>query len=92
MENPDQKFLSRSNRCYRVVYLTDQGTAGMADYYVPNIVELLKHLGEIDLQAVIIKGVDCGEETTEEDYKLVAEVQRIHKESAQDKANQKAQH
>jgi len=64
----------------------------MADYYVPNIVELLKHLGEIDLQAVIIKGVDCGEETNEEDYKLIAEVQRIHKESAQDKANQKAQH
>lgn len=87
MENPDQRFLNRSKHCYRVVYLTDQGTAGMADYYFPNIVELLKHLGEIDLQAVIIKGVDCGEETSKEDYDLVAEVQRIHKESTQNKTN-----
>lgn len=84
-ENQPKKYSSQFN-WFRVIYLTEWNDAFIGDFNFDSIADVIKYLQSQNYTATIIWKVEDDEETTEKDYWLADEVQKIHKEFAKDKA------
>jgi hypothetical protein len=86
-ENQRRKSSSQFN-WWRVIHVDESNVAFLGLYHVGSLDEIVTSVKKYcpDIKAIIAWRVDYGEEATRKDHKLVEQIQKIHKEFAQDKA------